>query len=311
LPSRILYVGQTCSITTASGYLRYLPVQSASCESTMPPEDVLSFGQLGSLGRYQTSVTTCKSSIKSYLPMPSGGGTFGGGADITGAGSPDVNVIDSTLLTSLTGDALAGNVAVVTVTPNGFTLSGILASFSLDISNGGFAMADFGFDGVGMPFYQAQPVGNSYATSASMPSSFTPVISSHVSGIYQVGGGQSITGNTASSIKFSLDLPSDQLSSLGGNITGDQTAVSPYFLKVAKPPFKATVSVEGTSIAIPQGTGAAGNVYYIGCLGIKLPNAICTSRSYNQSVGSVGATYNYTIEDTNVIFSDIANPYTY
>lgn len=309
MPSRILYVGQTVQITTNGGYLRYLPVQSASCEASQPVEDVLSFGQLGSLGRYQTAVTTCKSSIKSYLSLPTGGGSFGGGIDVTGV-SPDKNIIDATLLNALTGDALAGAVATISVSPNGFIMSGILTSFSVDISNGGFAMADFGFNGVGQPFFAAQPVGSAYTTQANMPSSFTPVISSHVSGIYNPAT-QSITGNTASSMKFNLDIPTEQLSSLGGNITGSQVDVAPYFLMVAKPPFKASLSVEGTSVAIPAGTGAAGNLYVIGGLGITLPAAICTSKSFNNAVGNVGATYNYSIEDVNVTFSDVTNNYLY
>jgi hypothetical protein len=308
MPSRILYVGQTVSITTAGGYLRYLPVQTATCEVSQPVEDVLSFGQLGSLGRFQTAVTTCKSSIKSYLPLPTGGASFSAG-DVTGV-SPDNNVVDATLINALTGDALAGAVATISVSPNGFIMSGILTSFSVDISNGGFAMADFGFAGLGQPFIAAAPVGNAYSIQANMPSAFTPVISSHVSGIYN-STTSSITGNTSSSLKFSLDIPVDQLSSLGGNITGSQTAVAPYFLMVAKPPFKTSLSVDGTSVQIPNGTGAAGNMYVVGGLGITLPAAICTTKSFNNAVGNVGATYNYTIEDVTANFTDVTNNYPY
>lgn len=307
MPSRILYVGQTAQITTNGGYLRYLPVQSASCERTQPIEDVLSFGQLGSLGRFQTSVTTCKSSIKSYLPMPSYGASFTGGT--TGSSSEN-NVIDETLLTALTGDSLAGAVATISVYPNGFTMSGILTSFSVDIANGGFAMADFSFNGVGEPYFAPQPTTSTYSIQPNMPSSFTPVLSSHVSGIYHPTT-QSITGNTSSSLKFNLDIPTEQLSSLGGNITGSQVEVAPYFLMVAKPPFKTSISVEGTSVAIPAGTGAAGNMYVIGGLGITLPRAVVTSSSFNNAVGNVGATYNYTLEDVSCIFTDVTNAYPY
>jgi hypothetical protein len=309
LPSRILYVGQQVQITTNGGYIRYLPVQSASCEVTQPVEDVLSFGQLGSLGRYQTSVTTCKSSIKSYLAFPSGGGNFA--TDTTGIGG-QVNVVNGTFISALTGEALQGAVSVISVFPNGFTMSGILTSFACDISNGGFAMADFGFNGLGQPYFAPQPTGNTYLVQGTnnMPMSFTPVIASHVSGIYNPNT-SSITGNTASSLKFNLDIPVDQLSSLGGNITGSQSAVAPYFLMVAKPPFKANLSVDGASIAIPAGTAAANNTYVVGGLGITLPKAICTQSSFNNAVGSVGATYNYTIEDVSANFTDITNNYPY
>lgn len=307
MPSRILYVGQQVSITTASGYLRYLPVQSASCEVTQPVEDILSFGRLGSLGRFQTAVTTCKSSIKSYLALPTGGGNFG--TDATGIGG-EVNIIDVAFISALTGDSLNGNVSTISVSPNGFTMSGILSSLALDISNGGFAMADFTFNGLGQPYFASQPIGNVFTTQANMPNSFTPVISSHVSGIYNPTT-TSITGNTANSLKFSLDIPTDQLSSLGGNITGSQTAVAPYFLMVAKPPFKTSITVEGASVAIPAGNGAAGNMYVIGALGITLPNAICINSSFNNAVGNVGATYNYSVEDVSCIFTDVTNAYTY
>ena len=306
MPSRILYVGQQLTITTAAGYIRYLPVQSANCDVTQPVEDVLSFGQLSSLGRYQTAVTQCKSTIKSYLSLPTGGGSFG--TDSTGGGG-EVNVIDATLISSLTGYALAGNTATINVSPNGFTMSGILSNFAVDISNGGFAMADFTFEGVGQPYFPGQPVGNTYLISGvtnNAPSSFTPVISSHVSGLYSTG-----VSNTAGSFKFSLDIPSDQLSSLGGNITGGQPAVAPYFLKVAKPPFKCSLSVEGTSIAVPVGNAAANNVFIVGCLGISLPNANVTSHSFNQAVGNVGATYNYSLEDVSASFTDITNVYSF
>lgn len=308
MPSRVLYSAQSLNITTNGGYSRYLPVQSANCDITNPNEDILSFGQLGSLGKFQTNVSTCKSSIKSYLPLPAQGASWSG--DATGGGG-EINVVDATLLSALTGEALGGLVSTITVQPNGFIMSGILTSFGVDISNGGFAMADFGFNGVGVPNFAPQPVGNTYAIPGNMPSSFTPVVSSHVSGLYQAGGGTSITGNTASSFKFNLDIPTDQLSSLGGAITGGQVVVAPYFLMVAKPPFKTSISVEGTSIAIPAGTGAAGNMYVVGTLGITLPKALVTASSFNQAVGNIGASYNYSLEDTSVVFTDLTNSYPY
>ena len=43
------------------------PTQSASCEETIPQEDVLVLGKLGAAARMQKDVTTCKASLKLYL----------------------------------------------------------------------------------------------------------------------------------------------------------------------------------------------------------------------------------------------------
>ena len=45
----------------------YLPTQSASCDETIPLDDVLVLGKLGAAGRLQKDVTGCKSSVKFYV----------------------------------------------------------------------------------------------------------------------------------------------------------------------------------------------------------------------------------------------------
>src|SRR5581483_5108921 len=133
MPARVLYVGQQVSITTNGGAVRYLPVQSASCEVTRPIEDILSFGRLGSLGRFQTAVSTCKSDIKTYIPNVTGTGTISDGSR--------TNILDTLFIQQLTGDALNGLMTTIDVTPNGFTMSGILTSLGIEIANGSFATA--------------------------------------------------------------------------------------------------------------------------------------------------------------------------
>lgn len=284
MPARILYAGQEAKIqhNAGAGTAKYLPVQSASCEVTRPIEDVLTFGRLGSAGRFQNSVSTCKVDIKTYLAIT------GGNAN---------NCINAALIQALTGEALAGTNTVITVTPNGFTMSGILSSFGVDIANGSFAMADFSFVGVGEPTFASAPTSNTTTEQANMPSSFTPVTSSSV-------GGQA-TGGCAQSFKFSLDIPNETLSCLGGSISGTQGAVASSMLQVAKPPFKASISVEGASVDAPTGSQLTSQ-FTVGKLGFTLPNAQVTSRSFNNAVGQIGATYSYTMEDVNAIFADVA-----
>ncbi len=283
MPSRILYVGQEVKIVSAAGGTRYLPVQSASCEVTRPIEDLQSFGHLGSLGRFQNAVSTCKADIKSYI------------ANVTGIAGSTQNLVNKQFITGLTGEALAGTNAVITVSPNGFTMSGILTSFGCEISQGGFASADFSFAGVGEPVFAAAPTNSSFTEQNNMPFSFTPVVSTNVSG--------QITGGCANSFKFNLDLPSESISCLGGSVTGAQGDVAASFLQVAKPPFKASITVEGSAVDPPSIASAA---FVLGKLSIALPSAQVTSRSFNNAVGQAGATYNYQLEDISANFTDIS-----
>lgn len=285
MPARVLYAGQEVKITTNGGLIRYLPVQSASCEVTRPIEDILSFGKLGSLGRVQNSVSTCKSDIKSYLANTTGTGSVGSRQ----------NLVNAELIQGLTGEALAGTTSVIAVTPNGFNMSGILSNFGVDIANGAFGTADFSFVGVGEPSFAAAPTTSTFSESANMPAAFSPVTSTNVTG-------QTVSG-CANSFKFSLDIPNEVISCLGGVTSGTQPQVASSYLQIAKPPFKATISVEGTAVDLPNNSA---NTYIVGKLGIVLPAAQVTSRSFNNAVGQVGGTYNYTIEDVTAVFSDQA-----
>jgi hypothetical protein len=287
MPARVLYVGQEVKIQTnaGNGLTRYLPVQSASCEVSRPIEDILSFGKLGSLGRVQNAVSTCKADIKSYVP------------NITGTGGVAAqNLVNQAFITALTGESLSGINAIVTVSPNGFVMSGILTSFSVDISQGSFATADFSFQGVGEPTFSDAPTTTTYTEQANMPSTFVPVTSTNVSG--------QVTGGCANSFKFNLDIPTESLSCLGGVTSGTQGAVAKDYLQVGKPPFKTSISVEGTAVNPPTGSSLTSQ-FVVGKLAIALPAAQVTSRSFNNAVGQVGATYNYTLEDVSALFTDV------
>lgn len=281
MPARVLYAGQEVKIVTNGGITKLLPVQSASCELTTPIEDILSFGRLGSVGRFQTTVSTCKSDIKTYLAI---------------TGGSVQNMVNTAFIQGLTGESLAGSLSVISVTPNGFTMSGILAAMSVDISNGSFATCDFSFVGVGEPTFAASPNSNVYTEPGTMPTSFTPVTSANVSGQTSAG--------CANSFKFSLDLPNDTISCLGGAISGSQGAVAASFLQVAKPPFKASLSADGMAVDAPTGANVTSQ-FAVGRLGITLPAAKVTSHSVNNAVGQVGATYAYTLEDVSALFADL------
>ncbi len=296
MPARSLYVNQEVKIqtNTASNATRYLPVQSASCEVTRPIEDILSFGRLGSLARTQVSVSTCKADIKTYVANTTG--TEIPGQELTG--TTTANLLNASFIRTLTGEALNGLTSSVSVSPNGFFMSGILGSFGIDISNGQFATADLSFVGVGEPSFASAPTGATFSEATNMPSSFTPVVSTNVTGSF-------ITGACPNSFKFSLDLPNETISCLGGVVSGTQSAVKNDFLQVGKPPFKATVSVEGLAVDPPAANAIASATYTVGKLQIQLPAGQITSRSFSNAVGQAGATYSYTVEDVSALFTDV------
>jgi hypothetical protein len=284
MPARTLYVGQLVQIDASNDSVtavRFLPVQSANCEVTRPIEDILSFGHLGSLKRVQNSVSTCKAVIKTYL------------SNETGA-SLASHHLDANLIQILTGNALKGTSSVIDVAPNGFTMSGILSQLSIDMAQGTFATAELTFDGVGEPAFDPAPTGSSFSEQSLMPQIFTPVTVTNVSG-------QAISG-CANSFKFSLSIPNESVSCLGGSVTGFQAAIASSFLQIAKPPFKASITVEGSAVDAPLG-GALSNAFWLGPLSISLPNAQVTSRSFNNAVGNSSATYNYTLEDVSAVFN--------
>lgn len=287
---RTLYVGQQVKITSGPAAARmtgYLPVSSASCEVAQPVEAVTAFGHLGSLALAQTNLTTCKASIKTYLTSGAPAADTAGNVSGLGPG----------LIASITGDAIAGRYTVITVTPNGFIMSGLITSLGIDMALGGFGTADLAFNGIGAPSF-ASPTTDAISEQAVMPTTLVPVTS--------VGVGGGILSGCANSFKFSLDMPTDTLACLGDNPNTPQLD-SMTSLLATKPPYKATISVEGFGLQIGgiENTGIppANTKYSLGLLDIQLPNGIVTSKSFNNAVGNANASYNYTVEDTSAVFS--------
>ena len=285
---RTLYAGQTVQILSQQGNVTgYLPVSSATCEVTRPIEAVTAFGHLGSLALAQTNLTTCKASIKSYLVSGANfSGTIAGGL-CTG--------MSALLLQCLTGDAIQGNYTVINVTPNGFQMSGILSYVGVDIALGGFGTCDLTFNGIGEPYFYALS-GPATADQTAMPNAIVPVTTVGVSGAINSYG-------CATSFKFTMDMPTDNLACLGDppdvfQFSGMNSLIA------TKPPYKSTISVEGYGVNVSTtGIPPANSLYSLGGLSIALPHATFTSKSFNNAVGTANATFNYTVEDTTALFS--------
>jgi len=282
MPARTLYAEQSCTIETNAGTKGNFVIQTASCETTIPVDDLLVLGKLGSAGRFQKEVSTCKSDLKIFLNQS--------GADASKGYGPD-----GTFLSTLTGEAFAGKVATISVSPNGFTMSGIVTSIGLDISKGSFGMCDLSFAGVGTPDYAGVPTTATGYTGDVYSYTAVPILT----GVSLLGNASSTCPNSA---KVSIDLPNEVISCLGGAIVGDQSTVANDNLMLVKPPIKGTITVEGTSAA--EATGVEflkddGSSF----LKVAISDGKLTSRSFNQNVGDVGANYNFTVEGLGVEIS--------
>jgi len=282
--NRSLYSTQFLKLRLTEGtgsYITGLPVQTASIERTVPTEDIVVLGRLGSVGRQQKEVETYKMDVKLFW-----------------ASTSDARLTASDII-ALTGNALNGTRSEVIVEPNGFTGRGILNKFSLDGSVGSFITADLGFEGFGTPIITtAANAGNTEG--GGVPSAVTVYTSENV-----ILGGNNSTNTspteTINSAKFNLDLPTETLSRIGAQITGKTTDanLTGNYLHVAKPPFKASFSYEGELVT---GDHKSDSIQF-GHLVVSGINFNVTSQSFNQNQGDVGATMSFNSEGVSVAFT--------
>ena len=262
-PSRILYAAQSLVIDAFNA----LGVQSASCETTIPIEDISVLSKLGSAGRFQKEVATCKSEIKIYAT----------------AGLGDI-------ISGLMVNADAGAISTIEVSPNGFSMSGILSSFSLDASKGDFVTASLSFEGVGEARHLTG-LDTSLSSEANAGLAITPMTSTEVK----------VAGSCPSSLKYSLDIPNETVTCLGSVITGSQSVVAAGNQMFSKPPFKSSLNLEGLNVDLntavitftvgPSATPSS-------CIEVVIADGSIASKSFNQSAGDVGATYSNVVEGT-------------
>lgn len=301
---RVLYSSQSAKIKTG-GTEYLLPVQTASADTTIPTEDVLILGQLGSAGREQKDVATCKATLKAFIcesvVAVSTGGTVGG---------IDTNL--HTILTAIKTDSLAGTPIEVWVgykgdpvanaTVGGFYLKGAASNISVDAGKGAFPTLDLSFDGVGEVEFMSMggtSAGKESHANDDYIKEANPVTSNQVT----VGG---TTNDTLSTAKFAFDMPTETASRLGGIILGKTTVVENDNVTFSKPPFKATLTVDGLNLTAADVSGAAATLTTLNVKGLAIAMAgksAMTAKSQNQNVGDVGATYSITIEGTDATFA--------
>ena len=290
--SRTLYSTQFLKLflsETGADSIDGLPIQSASIERTVPTEDIMVLGKLGSAGRQQKEVESVKMDIKLF--WASGERTNSSTSTVTDTQETRLTAAD---LQILTGNALRGTRSKIVVSPNGFTGYGILTNFGIDGSVGDFLTASMSFEGFGTPL-----IANT-TSDASVESSYAPAsVFVYTSENIKLGGS---TDETIKSAKFSLDIPTERLSLIGSPVTGMQdSALTGYHLLVAKPPFKVSVSYEGQLVT---GSHALDPITF-GHVKFTPIAANITSQNYSQNAGDVGASMSFSAEGTSVTIAAV------
>jgi len=287
--SRTLYSTQFLNLfltETDGNSIDGLPIQSASIERTIPTEDVMILGKLGSAGRQQKEVESVKMDIKLFWAS----GSRANSSTTTVSPGGDETRITASDLQTLTGNALRGIRSKIVVQPNGFTGYGVLTNFGIDGSIGDFLTASMSFEGFGTPIIA------STSTDPTVESSYVPA-SVFVYTSENISLGAHGT-ETIKSAKFSLDIPTERLSHIGAPVTGLQTdtTLTGAHLLVAKPPFKVSVSYEGQLV-----TGAHElDTLTFGHISFTPIAANITSQNYSQNAGDVGASMSFSAEGTSV-----------
>jgi hypothetical protein len=292
--NRIAYFAQTGTLKMATGATArtyFLPINSASIEVTRPIEAVTAFGQFGALNQAQTNITTCKCSLKGYLGTGSGVIVTG----VIGSGYQNFGV-NADVLTDIVNTTRTGFM-VVSVGPQGFSMTGICSNIGLDIAVGGFGMFDMGFAGIGNPY-----VSDAGSAATSAPYSALSLLPITTLSVAPSSG--ALSGQNATSIKFSYDMPTDTLTSLGENPNATQGFLNSII--ATKAPYKASLSVEGFGINpnVSDDAIAASGVF-LGDIKISLPTSKVTSRSMNNAAGQATATFSYTAEDVSATFTAV------
>ena len=267
MPARTLYASQSCTIKTNAGTTYdELAVESASMENTIPFEDVFILGKLGSVDRRQKEFATCSADVKI---IHNNGGTDMG-----------------TVINALTGEAIGGSQATVSVAPNGFTMRGILSSATISASVGEFLSTDLSFAGVGTGALVDGSSVTGVGGAGSQPAKLTSVTPYDSSDITLSAG----SGVNSATVTF--DFPTETVTNLGSAITGTQEAIESGNVVVGKPPFSCSIALEGTAVdnATPISSITLGDI------AVTLTDGKVTSSSFSQAVGDVGATYSATTE---------------
>jgi len=233
-----------------------LPVKSVSLERSRPVENVLALGKKGAISRQLKEIEKFTVNIKAFLPKTGG--------------------VTASNVSQLIRRAELGNPTSIELNgkSNNFSAKGILTKFALDASIGDFPTVDFSFEGLGAP-----GAGGGFTATKEVG----VCDSSNVS----VGGG------TVRTAKFSLDLPTEMLTTFGASLVLTNAAITnQQYQLLTKLPLKYSLTIEGENVS------AGASSLTIGPCTVSITDGELQSNNINQNAGDLGAMQSFTIEGT-------------
>ena len=262
------------------------PIKNFSISRERPMEAILGLGLLKGFDQAQKGFETFKFDVKCFLPK-----------------NP---LIANTVFKTMFTNAEIGAYTEFQVTPlaNGTPLlKGAITNISLDNTVGDFIELSLSFQGIGNP----------NVTDAGADINTAPTDAGGVASTVEVYDSSEVTvdgeyGDTVKSAKFSFEMPIETIAHLGGEITktNAELTVGANLNKVrliAKAPYKASLSFDGTSVkARADANNRGGDLPTItfGNLSFTIQNGALKSFSINQSPGEIGAAYSASYEGTHV-----------
>ena len=276
---RRLYSTQALTIGNNATF----PIKNFSISRERPMEAILGLGLLKGFDQAQKGFETFKFDVKCFLPK----------------NPPIAPSVFKTMCTN----AEIGTYTEFQVTPGTPLLKGAITNISLDNTVGDFIELSLSFQGIGNP----------NVTDTGDPISAAPTDAGGVSSSVEVYDSSSVTvnsdyGDTVKSAKFSFEMPIETIAHLGGQITKTNAELTAganldKVRLIAKAPYKASLSFDGTSVkARADANNRGGDLPMItfGNLKFTIQNGALKSFSINQSPGEIGAAYSASYEGTHV-----------
>jgi len=274
----------TQSLTIGAGGTSF-PVKNFSISRERPMEPILGLGLLKGYNQAQKGFETFKFDVKCFLPKST--------------------VIDVSVFKTMCTNAEIGTYTSFQVSPGTPLLKGAITNISLDNTVGEFIELGLSFQGIGDPNatdtgvdINVAPTDNNAGVAASVEvydSSDVTIINSEY-------------GDTVKSAKFSFEMPIETIAHLGGTITDTNLNLTQgvnlsKVRLIAKAPYKASLSFDGTSVkarADANNRGGTLPTITFGNLPFTILNGALKSFSINQSPGEIGAAYSASYEGTHV-----------
>lgn len=277
---RRLYSTQKLTI----GGLATFPVKNFSISRERPMEPILALGLLKGHNQAQKGYETFKFDVKCFLPK-----------------STQIGINDFKTMFTNAEIGTYTSVQVLPATNGTPVLKVAITNISIDNTVGDFIEVGLSFQGLGDPNVTdvGAAISNAPTDAGGVASSVEVYDSSEVTI-------NSAYGDTVKSAKFSFDMPIETIAHLGcaiadTNLNLTQGANLNKLRLIAKAPYKASLSFDGTSVkARADVNNRGGNLPTItfGNLPFTIENGALKSFSINQSPGEIGAAYSASYEGT-------------